>query len=242
MKVIPFLVSISLVILVYVFTIKITQKRFAGLVAMAVLIPFPTFRAFDSIATYANDWTLFYLLSLYLVYTKWPLSPISYIASVFSKALSAVYLPMTLFFTWRSNLPQNTKLYITLSYVGVAVAASLGILVLGADVGGGITTGGLTFDDNDFWSGFTAMSYHLRFDYFLLIFILPLTVTLLLASRRGIFHADSMLVLMGGIILAMPLLAGITGFNLHPYRWIPLLVFFAISVGVLFSKRPIKQV
>jgi hypothetical protein len=46
---------------------------------------------------------------------------------------------------------------------------------------------------------------------------------------------------MAGIAIMMPVMAGLTGWNLHPYRFVPLMNFFAIAVGVLFSSRKITQ-
>jgi len=77
MRVIPFLASISLVLLTYFFTVEITKKRFAGIVSMLILVQSHTFLQFDTLATYSSFWGLFFLLSLYLVCKKWFLSPIS---------------------------------------------------------------------------------------------------------------------------------------------------------------------
>jgi len=237
LKVVPFLASISLLFMTYLFTVKITGKRFSGLCAVAVVIQSYTFVQFSTVATYSSFWVLFYLVSLYMIIQKWPLSPIFYIASVFSKPLSAIFLPMTLFFTYRAEIPKRKKIYITISYLVIATAAAAGVLLLGGDVGGGITTGGLTFNIPDFLAGFTVWSFQLRAEIFFLMFILPLTVGLFLVARKDILHADSILVIIVGIILAMPLLAAMTGFNLHPYRYVPLTVFFGIGVGVLFSNK-----
>jgi len=76
-KVIPFIGSISLVFLTYFLTVQITKKRFSGLVAMAILLQSHTFLRYDTTATFSNFWTAFYLVSLYLVYKKWPLSPLA---------------------------------------------------------------------------------------------------------------------------------------------------------------------
>ncbi len=70
-----------------------------------------------------------------------------------------------------------------------------------------------------------------------ILFILPLIVGLFVASRNGIKIADSIMVLIGGILLTAPLLTGFTEQTNQPYRFVPLVVFFAIGVGVLFSKR-----
>lgn len=234
-KVIPFLESISLVILTYFFTIKIAQKRFAGLVAVMMLIQSYTFLRFDTLMTYANDWTLFYLLSLYLIYVKWPLSPISYFASIFSKPLTVVFLPMTLFFTYRVELPRKKKIRVFVMYGIILVILAAGGLIIKNPL-----IGANEFNYEDFWSAFTAWSFQLRFDTIFLLFILPLTVCLFLKSKCGFTQADSVLVLIAGIIFAMPLLAGFTGYNVHPYRYVPLVVFFAIGIGMLFAKR-LKQ-
>jgi len=236
-KIVPVLASISLLIVTYYFTVQITKKRFAGLVAATLVFQSHNFLQFDTIATYSNFWTLFYLVSLYVIHKKWYFSPISYIAAVFSKPLAAVYLPMTLFFTYRAEIPRRKKIKIAVSYVIIAGVATAAIFLMNIDVGGGITTGGLEFDYFEFWNGFTTWSFQLRFESLVLIFILPLTVGLFMTSRRGFPQADSILIILVGIILAMPLLAAISGFNLHVYRNVPVSVFFAIGVGTLFSQK-----
>lgn len=231
-KVVPFLESISLVILTYFFTVKIAQKRFAGIIAMTILIQSYTFLRFDTLMTYANDWTLFYLLSLYLIYVKWPLSPVSFFASIFSKPLTVPFLPMTLFFTYRSQIPKKKKIRVLFVYAVILVALAAGGLAMENNL---IIVSG--FDSVDFWTAFTTWAFQLRFDTLFLLLILPLTVCLFLKSKSGFPQVDSILILIAGIILSMPLLAGLTDFNVHPYRYVPLVVFFAIGVGVLFAKR-----
>ena len=237
LKVTPFLASIALMALTYFFTVKITEKRFAGIVAMVILFQSFTFYSYDTLASYPNFWVLFYLLSLYLVYKSWPLSPIAYVASLLSKPLTAPYFPLLLFFTYRAKIPRRKKIYIAISYGMIVVIALAVILIAKVDVGGGITTGGLTFDWVDFWLGFTAWASQLRFDTLFLLFILPLSVTLFMIARKGIAIADAILFQIVGITFAMPLLDAMTSFDLHPYRYVPLVVFFAIGVGTLLSKR-----
>src|SRR3990172_10540052 len=162
LRVVPLLVSISLLIVTYFFTVQLTKKRFAGLVTLIVLLQSYTFQVFDTLATYENSWALFYLLSLYLVIKKWFLSPISYVASIFSKPLTAAYLPMTLFFTYRSDIPRKKKFYILISYIIIGIVGIIGLFILGIDFGGEIAQRGLTFDYIDFWSAFAAWSFQLR--------------------------------------------------------------------------------
>ena len=236
-KVTPFFASIALLAVTYFFTVKITQKRFAGIVAMLLLFQSWTFYSFDTIASYPNFWALFYLLSLYLLYVKWPLSSISYVASLLSKPLTAPYLPMLLFFIYRAKIPRKQKFYTLYILIGFVAVAAAALLIADVDVGGGITTGKLGFDWVDFWFGFTAWAAQLRFDTIFLLFILPLTVALYITARRGITIADAILVQIVGITVAMAFLSAMTTFDLHPYRYITLVNFFAIGVAVLLSKN-----
>jgi len=219
-KLVSFLASISLILLTYFFTVKISQKRFAGLVAMTILLQSHTFLRYDTTATFSNFWTLFYVLSLYLIYKKWQLSPLSYLASIFSKPLTATFLPMTLFVVFRSNASRKNKIILTISYLLIIVVLAAGVLVISdAPYNNTLTN----FDFAEFWSGFTAWAFQLRIDGLVLVFLLPLTVGLFLKVRQGNQDLDSFLVLITGILFAAPLLAGFTEFNLQPYRWIPLI-------------------
>jgi hypothetical protein len=240
-RVMPLIISMSLLLLTYFFTVEITKKRFAGIVAFIILFQSNTFQSFDTLASYENSWTLLYLLSLFLIEKKWFLSPVSFVASLFSKPLTAVYLPMTLFYTYCSQIPQRKKFYTFAIYISIAVVGIIGLYVIKPDVGFDISGGGLGFDYIDFWSGFTTWSYQLRFETIFLLFILPLTVGLFYTARNGIPHASSILGLISGIIILMPLMAALTDYNIHPYRYVPLMVFFSIGVGMLLSKKALNR-
>ena len=232
-KVIPFVASILLVSLTYFFTVKLTQKRFAGLISMIILLQSHTFLRYDTSATFSNFWTLFYLLSLYLIYKKWMFSPIAFLASIFSKPLSLAFLPMTLLITARSKIARKSKIGITISYAVIIVGI---LLVFSIGVESGYSENITSFNHSEFWTGFTTWAFQLRIDGLILVFMLPLSVGLLIKSKKGMREADFILILLGGILLSAPLLAAFTGFNIQPYRWIPLIVFFSIGVGVLLSK------
>lgn len=233
-KIVPYLASIALLLVTYFLTEKISNRRFSGLVAMAIILQSPTFHRYDSLATYDNFWTLFYLLSLYTVYKKWYTSPISFILSVFSKPVTLTFLPMTLFFVHESDISRRRKILITICYASI-IALSAGLLASGVRLGGSNLTAQM--DVVGFWYTFTSFTAQLRLDWLFLIFLLPLIVALFLRARKGFRHADSLLVLIMGTIVSEAFLSAFTGYNVHPYRFIPSIVFFAIGVGVLFSKR-----
>jgi len=76
-RIIAFGASVSLLIVIYLITAEISKKRFAGIISMVILLQSNLFLKYSVTATYDYFWILFYLLSLYLIYKRWYLSPIS---------------------------------------------------------------------------------------------------------------------------------------------------------------------
>ena len=91
------------------------------------------------------------------------------------------------------------------------------------------------FHYSEFLTGPKEFSNFLRFDSLITLFLLPLVVGLFVSFRKGGHQADSLIVLIAGILLSFPLLTGFTYLTNQPYRFIPSVVFFAISVGTLLS-------
>jgi len=232
-RLIPFIASILLLLLTCLVTIEISGKRFSGIVAMIILLQSNAFLSYDTTASYANFWILLYLLSLYLIYKRWYLSPIAYTWSVFSKPITAVFFPITLFFIYRSGMARKMKIRITILYAIVIVCFAIAYSVNLPSV----PRPNFGFDQHDFWSGFSAVAFQLRFDAIVLIFMLPLTIGLFIASRKGVHQADSVMILIMGTLLSAPLLSGVTDVTIQPYRFIALVVFFAMGAGTILSKK-----
>jgi hypothetical protein len=232
-RVIPLLASAALLVVTYFLTKIITQKRFAGIVSVVILMQSNVFLVYDTTVSYTNFWVLFYVLSLYLVYRFWPLSPVSYLLSIPSKALTAAFLPMSIYFILRSNISRKQKMITAGITAGIILAGGI------ASIGGFSTTSGTDeeFDAKEFWMGFTSFSYQLRFDGLVMLFMIPLMVGLFLVSKSGVKHGESIMVFISGMLLIAPILTGFTNQTNQPYRFVPLVVFFAIGVGVLLSKR-----
>ena len=231
-KVIPFLASIALLLTTYFLTKKITQKRFAGIIAAIVLLQSNLFLTYDTSVAYSNFWILFYLLSLYLVYRFWPLSPISYIISISAKALTVAFLPMSIYFVLRSDVSKKSKIIVVSSTI--VIISTVGIALMSMSLGGEAAQE--IFDAKEFWMGFTSFSYQLRSDGLVLLFMIPLMIGLFTVAKKGIKHGESIMILIAGILLVAPILTGFTNQTNQPYRFMPLVVFFAIGVGVLLSK------
>jgi len=240
-KIIPFIASISLLVLTYFVTFEISKKRFAGIVALLIVFQSNVFLFYDTSVVYSNYWIMFFLLSIYMIFKKWPLSPISYILSIASKGLTAVFFPMTLFFIYRANIEKQKRNRLMISYGIIFLLGVVVIFLLGQSLSA--TNVPFTdFDSHDFWGGFSALSSSLRIDSLFLIFLLPLTVGLFVASRKQILHADSIMFFILTMLLLSPFLVGFSEHHNVPYRFVPLIVFFAIGVGILLSKNVTAKV
>nr|ABZ10067.1 hypothetical protein ALOHA_HF4000APKG10F15ctg5g5 [uncultured marine crenarchaeote HF4000_APKG10F15] len=232
-KLLPFIASILVVVFTYLVTVQFCQKRFAGIIAVIVLLQSYTFLKFDTVAVYENFWVLFFLISLYVIEKKWFLSPVFYILAFYTKAYVAPFFLMTLFTTYRSQISRRTKVAILISYV-VMVSAAIALVFLGDTIYPDI----IDVNYSKFILGFQVIIAQLRFDLFFIMLLLPVTVGLMFLSKNKLKHADSILILIFGTIITSPILVAFTyHYEILPYRFIPLLVFFSIGVGMFFSKK-----
>jgi len=129
-KLLPFIASILVVVFTYLITVQFCQKRFAGIIAVIVLLQSYTWLKFDTVAVYENFWVLFFLISLYMIEKKWFLSPVFYILAFYTKAYVAPFFLLTLFTTYRSQISRRTKIAILISYI-VIVSAAIALIFVG---------------------------------------------------------------------------------------------------------------
>jgi len=236
-KLLPFIASILVVVFTYLVTVQFCQKRFAGIISVVVLLQTYTFLKFDTTAVYENFWVLFFLISLYVIEKKWFLSPIFYILAFYTKAYVAPFFLLTLFTTYRSQVSRRIKIAILISYI-LIVSVAVAIIFLGDTVYPDV----IDINPSKFILGFQVIIAQLRFDLFFIMALLPVTIGLMFLSKNKLKHADSILILIFGTIIASPILVTFTyHYEILPYRFIPLLVFFSIGVGMFFSKKLVNN-
>ncbi|MCI4433303.1 MAG: hypothetical protein JHC41_06895 [Nitrosopumilus sp.] len=164
------------------------------------------------------------------------MSPVSYLLSIFSKVLTAAFLPMSIYFILKSSLSMKQKI--------LTVGIITGIILAGVVASAGISSGEAAqeaFNSKEFWMGFTSFANQLRFDGLVMLLMIPLIVGLFIASRYGVKHGESIMIFIAGMLLIAPILTGFTNQTNQPYRFVPLVVFFAVGVGVLLSDRSDKS-
>ncbi len=200
-KLLPFIASILVVFFTYLLATQFCKKRFAGIISVLVLLQSHIFLKFDTIAVYENFWVLFYLISLYVIRKKWFLSPVFYILAFFTKAYVAPYFLMTLFTAYRSEISSGRKIAILISYVAI-VGLAIALIFLGETVYPDV----IEINYSKFILGFQGIASQLRFDFFFIMTILPVTVGLVLLSKNKLKESDSILILIFGTIIASPVL------------------------------------
>jgi hypothetical protein len=232
-KILPFIFSIFVILITYFLTRELSRKRFAGVISMIVVLQSYTFLRYDTIAIYDNFWTFFYILSLYLIFKKPYFSWASYILSIFSKAFSFVFLPMSIFIILKHDLSIKKKLLTCMTYVGMIAAV---IIIWQMDQS--LYTKILELNVTNLLIGFTKWSYQMRYDYLLIFSLIPLLVALYYKAKEKIVEAEIVIFLIFGMLISGPIIESLTSFyGIFPYRFVPLIIFFALGVGMLFRKK-----
>ena len=132
-----------------------------------------------------------------------------------------------------SDISRNKKIFVFSTHI-VAIIISLIVFQYSDAIYGNV----VNIDISEFWIGFSTLAFNLRFDVVLLLFLLPVSVGLFLKAMNGSKNSISLIVLICGTILVTPVLEMITDYYfVYPYRYVPLVVFFAIGLATLFSKK-----
>jgi len=232
-RVFPFIASILCLFLTYLITVQISKKRFAGIIALAVVLQSGNFSIYDTTITYPGLWIMFYLLSIYFIFKSWPISSISFIPAFFSHSLSVIFFPITILIIPVLDLPKRKKILLLSSYFALFVFALILIFTQIMFTSNYI----VSFDVSKIIDGFAIILSQFRYDGVIVVFLLPLVVCLFLISKKGISNANVPLILIGGLILIIVFVPVLTGMGNTPYRMLPLVFFFAIGVGTLLSKK-----
>ena len=229
-KVLPFIASISLLLVTYFLTLELSRKRISSLIACGIVMQSNLFLIFDSTATYENFWTLFFFLSLYFIFKKPIGSPILFVLAMASKGLVAIYLPINFYVIITSKISKLKK-KILLTIYGVIITG-IGIAFLTDQIGFYALS---NLDINRFVYSFNEFGNTMRFDGLILLILLP---TIVVLGNRVKSFSDKINIVLIGIfftLISQAMFHFITGISLQPYRLIPFVIFLAIGVGMVFS-------
>jgi len=237
-RVAPFIASILCLLFTYLVTVQIAKKRFAGIVALVIVLQSGNFLVYDTTITYPIFWIMFFLLAIYFIFKNFLLSPISFSSAMISHPLSMGLFPITIPFILLLDLPKRKKIMLLSSYFALIVIGLVLIYTQIIPVPVSFTadsTSSLVV--SRIIAASASILAQFRYDGLVVLFLLPLVVCLFLASIKGISNANAILVLISGIILLITFVPVLTGMGNTPYRILPLVFFFAIGVGTLLSKN-----
>jgi len=230
-KVLVLVSSTSLILISYLFTKKITGKRYAGVLAIGVLLGSKIFYTYDTSVTYPSFWSTFYILSLYLIVKKPYLSILPYFLSIPMKMLTILYLPANLAFIAFLNIDKKSKIKQILIYVSI-ISLIVGIAYLvDEDLIESSFVVQLNFKPYDFISGIGDWANTYRFDVFGL-FMLFIVICLLIMLKK-VPYSKAVLLVIFLMLMTSPFLRGFSTYDNWPYRYLPIVTMVAIGFGLV---------
>ena len=235
-RILPFIASISLLLITFFLTLELTKKRISALIAFSVLLQSNLFLLFDTTSTYENFWTSFYFFSLYLIFKKPIGSHASFILGMLSKPLVITLLPINLFAIFTNNTKKSQQIILWITYSAII------LLIMVAFITNNIVhVNELNFDLKRLISSMNEFGNSLRYDSLILMLFIPCII--ILFRKTGQIAKSVNLIFVGIImsILSQSIMFSLIDMTLQLYRFIPLIVFIAISVGIIFSNSNISD-
>lgn len=233
-RILPFIASISLLLVTFFLTLELTKKRISALIAFTILLQSNLFLLFDTTSSYENFWTAFYFFSLYLIFKKPIGSHVSFILGMLTKPLAVTFLPVNLFAIFTNNIKKSRQIILWITYGAII------LLIIIAFITNNISAfDELNFDLKKLISSMNEFGNTLRFDSLILLLFIPTII--ILFRKKGQIAKSVDLIFVGIIIsiLSQPIMYSLVDMTLQPYRFIPLIVFSAISIGIIFSNSNI---
>ena len=229
LRIIPFMASVSLLLITYFVTLEITKKRLAAIIAFAVLLQSNLFLLFDTTASYTNFWTAFYLFSIYLIFRKPGGSHVSFILSVMSKHIAITLIPINFFAITISQTSKKNKLILFFGYVVLVI-----IIVILA-MTNNLVGDNIDFDVTKIIPSMSEFGTTFRFDGLILLIFFPMLLILRSKSRIIRDKINFIFIAISFVIMSQPIMYSAINVTLQPYRAIPIIIFCAIGVGMIFA-------
>lgn len=212
--------SISLLLVTWFLSYKISGNRLASIISVIVLDLSRTFLWYSDSIPYPGFWSVLFFMSLYPFKNKF-IKPISYLASFVMKAQALAFLPITIF---REKDKRIRVFYIV---VGIA-AATLASLLKWTRIDG--------FNPHNLVPPYVVFEIILQ-DFWVIILFFPVSAILFYLYRQKVDWAGTIL---GGMLWSLffqYVLALFTTYGAFSERMLPFIVFFALGVGLIISKK-----
>lgn len=213
--------SAALMVVTFFLSYEITKNRLASILAVMVLTMSRTFLWYSDSIPYPDYWCTLFFLSLYPFKQK-ILKPVSFVASFVMKAQALAFLPL-LFVNDKSK--RNRLIYIGIGVVTAAVA----LVLKWARFSGQFNIGNLQ-------PPYVVFEILLQ-DFWVICLFFPVAYLTFHLWRKQVSWAGTLL---GGMLWSLffqYVLALFTTYGAFSERMLPFIVFFALSCGLVISKK-----
>ena len=212
--------SIAMLVMTYLLACKITGNRMAGIISVMVLDFSRTFLWYSDSIPYPGFWCVLFFLSLYPFKNKL-VKPVAYLASFVMKAQALAFLPLTI-------LRESDK-RIKIFYIVIGIgAAGLASLLKWTRVDG--------FNYHNLVPPYVVFEIILQ-DFWIIILTFPVCGLLFYLYRKKVDWSGTILVGMLWSLFFQYVLALFTTYGAFSERMLPFVVFFALGVGLIISKK-----
>ena len=217
----PIISSIALLVVTYFLAFKITSNRLASIISVGILEFSKTFMWYSDDIAYPNFFMTMLLLSIYPFTRSW-IKPISFIAGFVFKVEALAFFPLTFI------REKDTR--IRLAYIGIALlVGTVAIALNWVRFDGTINTTNALYPQIGL--------YLLDQDMWVLSLLTPVTILLFYLRSKKVEWSGYLLLAMGYCLLFQYILPIFTSYNAYGYRMLPFVVFFALSVALIISKK-----
>ena len=236
-KIITFGESIGIILLVYLITIKFTNKPYTGLIAASLLVGSHTFIDNAPTGYFSTEWVFFLLLAIFVSFKRPVLTGVFFAVTLFAKAITLFYLPFVIWLVLKSDTTKRNKKIAVVSLALVGVFAILWTVFVGehiiqSSVGLEINPDIMTVLYNPVWN-FTAET----FDHAYLFVFIPLALIGLYLMRKEWKPAIPMMCMIAYMFTMQIWLPMFSGYGMGNYRNVAMMTFVAISLGVLSNHK-----
>jgi hypothetical protein len=231
-KVLSFVSSVLLVLLVFFTTKNITKSIPASFVSVLLLVSTFIFRNYDTSVTYPSFWATLFAFSIYLITRGSYTSVIPYYLSIPVKSFTAMFLPAIIMFVHFSSVPNRKRL--VLVFISLTVGFVLLLTVLeNLQV---LEKGLIEITPRSPYylvEGLGSWANVFRKD--LISFVALMVVIPALFLIRKVPFAKSLLFCIFLMILTSPVLRFLTTYDNWDYRFLPLVFLVCVSVGLVLA-------
>jgi len=226
-RIVPLIFSMALLVLVYFLSYKITGNRIASLLSVLIVASSKIFFWYSTSMVYPNFWVLFLLLAVYPLTRKSKYSHLSFLTSIFSKGLSFVFLPILLYYPVKLRQKGMIFGYVLVSSLIVGMILALNFV------------GSKVYFHVDNIDKITNWATNLKADPIILALLIPVVWCLIYLHKKRTAYSGFLLVSLLYSMFVPYILVLFTDYVDQQYRFLPFVVFFALSCSLIISKGKI---